>query len=59
VNSDQSSVISLTGLVISVDGTKVVKVTGQGVDAVQLGNELAQQAIIQGAKEILKLATIH
>lgn len=53
VSSSQSSVISLTGLVISEDGTKGVKVTGQGVDPLELGRELAQQAIAQGAKEIL------
>ncbi len=54
-----SSVISLTGLVISEDGKKVVKVTGEGSDALELGNELAQKAIQQGANEILKLITAH
>ncbi len=57
--SKQSSVISLTGLVISEDGKKVVKVVGEGTNALQLGNELAQQAISQGASEILKLVTDH
>lgn len=47
------SVISLTGLVISEDGRKVVKVTGQDADPLRLGRESAQQAIAQGAKEIL------
>jgi len=51
--------IGLTGLVISADGKKAVKLTGQGTDAPQLGNELAQQAIAQGASEILKLVTVH
>ncbi len=59
VISHQSSVISLTGLIISEDGKTVVKVTGEGVDALQLGNELAQKAIAQGAGEILKLITVH
>ena len=59
VISNQSSVISLTGLVISEDGRKAVKVTGQGTDALQLGDELAQQAIAQGADDILKLITTH
>jgi hydroxymethylbilane synthase len=59
VSSDQPCVISLTGLVISEDGKKVVKVTGQGIDALQLGNELAQQALAQGANEILELITVH
>jgi len=54
-----SSVIRLTGLVISEDGKKVVKVIGQGIDPIQLGNELAQKAIQQGADEILKLTIIH
>lgn len=58
-NSDQSSVISLTGLVISEDGKKVVKVTGEGMDALELGKSLAQQAIQNGADEILKLTTSH
>ncbi len=54
-----SSVISLVGLVISEDGKKVVKVTGEGSDALELGNVLAQKAIQQGANEILKLITAH
>lgn len=53
-----SSVISLTGLVISEDGKKAVKVTGQGTDALQLGNELAQHAIEQGADEILATCNV-
>lgn len=59
VVSEQSSVISLTGLVISEDGKKVVKVTGEGHDALELGKALAQQAIQNGADEILKLITAH
>jgi hydroxymethylbilane synthase len=59
VTSNQSSVIYLTGLVISEDGKKVVKVTGQGINARQLGNELAQGAVQNGADEILKLVTAH
>ena len=48
-----STVINLTGLVISEDGQRVVKVSGQGADALQLGNELAQEAIARGANKIL------
>ena len=59
VISDQSSVISLMGLVISEDGKKAVKLKRQGTDALQLGNELAQKAIQQGADEILKPITVH
>ena len=54
----QPSMIRLTGLVIATDGTKAVKVTGQGTDACQLGKELARKAIEQGAGEILKLITV-
>jgi hydroxymethylbilane synthase len=53
--SSQQSVISLTGLVASVDGTKPVKVTGNGMDPYELGNQLAWEAISRGAKEILAL----
>jgi hydroxymethylbilane synthase len=59
VVSKQSSTITLTGLVISEDGKNVVKVTGQGMDALQLGNELSRKAIQQGADEILKLTTVR
>jgi len=59
VTSDQFSVISLMGFVISEDGKKVVKVTSLGVDALQLGDELAQQAISQGANEILAMSNIR
>ena len=47
--------IRLTGLVISVDGANAIKVTGEGTDPHQLGQELAQKAIAQGADEILAL----
>jgi hydroxymethylbilane synthase len=59
VTSARSSVISLKGLVISEDGKMVVKVAGEGAGALQLGNELAQKAIQNGANEILKLITVH
>ncbi|MDP3186101.1 MAG: hydroxymethylbilane synthase [Anaerolineales bacterium] len=59
VTSDQLPVIRLTGLVISPDGKQIVKVTREGTDALKLGAELAQQAIAQGAGEILKLVTAH
>lgn len=59
VTSDPLSVISLVGLVISEDGKTVVKMTGKGIDALALGKSLAQQAIQNGADEILKLIPIH
>jgi hypothetical protein len=39
--------------VISEDGKSAVKVNGKGFEALALGNQLAQQAIAQGANEIL------
>ncbi len=51
--NNQRSALSLTGLVISEDGKRAIKVTGKGVDALKLGNRLALQAISQGANEIL------
>jgi len=54
-----SSVIRLTGLIISEDGKKVVKVAGEGSDALALGKSLAGQAVQHGADEILKLITAH
>ncbi|GAB4482511.1 MAG: hydroxymethylbilane synthase [Anaerolineales bacterium] len=51
--------IKLTGLVISEDGKKAIKVAGEGADARELGSRLAQQAIANGADEILKLTTVH
>ncbi|MBI3737581.1 MAG: hydroxymethylbilane synthase [Chloroflexi bacterium] len=59
VTSDRSSVISLTGLVISENGKKVVKVTDEGNDALELGKHLADKAIAQGADDILKLVTVN
>jgi hydroxymethylbilane synthase len=59
VTSHRPSVINLTGLVISEDGKKVVKVTGEGIDALELGKRLANEALTDGADEILKLITVH
>jgi hydroxymethylbilane synthase len=54
-----STQLTLTGLVIAEDGTSPIKVIGEGVNAVKLGNELAQQAISQGANEILALGRVQ
>jgi hydroxymethylbilane synthase len=51
--SHQPLAFSLTGLVISEDGKNAIKVVGEGTDALKLGNELAAEAISQGADEIL------
>jgi hydroxymethylbilane synthase len=53
---EPSSVIHLVGLVISTDGRKIARVTGEGPDALELGTRLAQQALAQGAGDILNLA---
>jgi hydroxymethylbilane synthase len=49
----QVSGVRLTGLVTSTDGQKSIRVVGEGTDALQLGEELAQKALSQGANEIL------
>jgi hydroxymethylbilane synthase len=49
----QMSEIRLTGLVASTDGRKSIRVQAEGADALQLGYELARQAMAQGAGEIL------
>ncbi|MBD2126133.1 hydroxymethylbilane synthase [Microcoleus sp. ZQ-A2] len=48
--------LTLTGIVASVDGQKLVKdtVKGNATEAEQLGNELAQRMRQQGAQEILQ-----
>lgn len=45
--------IHLTGLVLSVDGSAAARVAGHGDDAAELGRRLAQEALRQGAAEIL------
>jgi hydroxymethylbilane synthase len=55
--------LTLTGIVASLDGQKLVKdhITGATVDAETLGTELAKRARQQGAQEILDeiLATVN
>jgi len=46
--------LSLTGLVASVDGKRVVRVTATGDDPLALGAELAADALAQGAQELLE-----
>jgi len=55
--SDQRSAISLTGLVASVDGKRLIKVTDEGANPFDLGKQLANEAISKGASEILALTT--
>jgi len=54
----ENQTISLTGLVISVDGVKAIHVKRAGEDAKLLGNELAHRAIAQGAHDILAVSVM-
>lgn len=47
--------IGLTGLVASLDGDQIIKVSGNGDDPFKLGKRLAQDALEQGAATILQL----
>lgn len=49
-----TSNIQLVGLVASLDGRRVIRVSGEGSDPIALGRELAQRALDQGAGELLK-----
>ncbi len=51
--SHQPSAISLAGLVASTDGQHVIRVSGEDPDPIALGHGLAQQALAQGAQELL------
>jgi hydroxymethylbilane synthase len=51
--------IRLTGLVISTDGQKAIRVVDEGMDALGLGSELARQALSQGASQILALSEVQ
>jgi hydroxymethylbilane synthase len=55
VTGARAAEVQLTGLVISEDGRRAIKVNGQGTDALGLGSELAGQAISQGANQILAI----
>jgi hydroxymethylbilane synthase len=54
----RSTEMILKGRVLSLDGQKIVDVSGQGFDAVQLGSALAKQALQQGAGDILDMAAV-
>jgi hydroxymethylbilane synthase len=55
VKSSGESDLMLTGLVITEDGTRAIRVTGEGADPWKLGSDLARKSIAQGADEILAL----
>ncbi|KAA0273008.1 MAG: hydroxymethylbilane synthase [Chloroflexi bacterium] len=56
---EQREEISLVGLVISPDGKKAIRVAGHGKEPLTLGQQLAQQALSEGASEILSLIPTH
>ena len=49
----ETSEITLRGLVSSLDGKKAIRVKGKGNDAKELGEQLAKEALDQGAADIL------
>lgn len=51
----QNDEIMLTGLVAAVDGSRVIQVMGYGRDPHQLGADLAEKALAQGAAALLRL----
>ena len=55
MTGEQRLEISLTGLVISPDGNKGIRIAGEGRESLELGQQLAQQALSEGASEILSL----
>ena len=57
VISNQLSIVNLTACVASTDGKRIIKVNREGVDAFELGNRLAEEAIAQGAHEILAVTS--
>ena len=57
--SVKDQMIALTGLIISEAGKKAIRVNRTGTDAQQLGNNLAQRAIAQGANEILAMRVME
>ncbi len=58
VKGQTSNVITLTGLVASIDGKQMIKVSGEESNALELGKHLADEAIAQGANEILALGLV-
>ena len=50
----EASMIQMTGLVASPDGTQSLRVSGRGAQPEELGVRLAREAIAQGALEILR-----
>jgi hydroxymethylbilane synthase len=51
---NQESTIAMVGLVAAVDGRRVIRVASEGADPIALGTRLAQQALAQGAGDLLR-----
>jgi hydroxymethylbilane synthase len=47
--------VSLQALVATPDGKRVIRVSGRGEDPATLGNELAKQALLEGAARFLEV----
>lgn len=50
--------IHLNGVVVSLDGSRVIRVQGEGVEPEELGLRLAAQALAQGAADILAVTPV-
>lgn len=50
----QPAAVHVSGLVASLDGRHVLRLSGEGGDPVEVGARLAQQALAQGAAELIK-----
>ena len=57
--TNANEVISLRGLVASADGKQVIRVSGAGNDAQELGHRVAREALAHGAGEILALGPVQ
>ena len=50
---DEDGIIEMDALIASLDGQMMIRVRGRGNEARQLGEDLAQEALHQGAEEVL------
>ncbi len=48
-----ASLVTLTGLVASLDGRQVIRLSNAGHDPIEVGTQLAQHALAQGAAELI------
>lgn len=49
----ENGTIRMTGVVVAIDGSRIIQVQGEGENSADLGRLLADQALAQGAGEIL------